>query len=117
MILYDLYDLYDLYGLYDLYDVYDVYDFYALYRCFIAFQEKTRVYPLHGSLSTSEQKTIFDVPPLGVRKIVVSTNIAETSITIEDCVFVVDSCRVKGKRGGGEGGGGRGGGALLCCLP
>ncbi|CAM9879111.1 unnamed protein product, partial [Laminaria digitata] len=61
-------------------------------------QEKTRVYPLHGSLSTSEQKTIFDVPPRGVRKIVVSTNIAETSITIEDCVFVVDSCRVKENR-------------------
>ncbi|CAB1116380.1 unnamed protein product [Ectocarpus sp. CCAP 1310/34] len=59
-------------------------------------KEKTRVYPLHGSLSTSDQKAIFEVPPKGVRKIVVSTNIAETSITIEDCVFVVDSCKVKG---------------------
>ncbi|CAM9851871.1 unnamed protein product, partial [Ectocarpus fasciculatus] len=58
-------------------------------------EEKTRVYPLHGSLSTTDQKAIFEVPPKGVRKIVVSTNIAETSITIEDCVFVVDSCRVK----------------------
>lgn len=56
------------------------------------------MYPLHGSLSTTEQKAIFEVPPRGVRKIVVSTNIAETSITIEDCVFVVDSCRVKGAR-------------------
>lgn len=54
------------------------------------------MYPLHGSLSTAEQKAIFEVPPRGIRKIVVSTNIAETSITIEDCVFVVDSCRVKG---------------------
>ncbi|CAM9664605.1 unnamed protein product, partial [Hapterophycus canaliculatus] len=61
-------------------------------------QDKTRVYPLHGSLSTTEQKAIFEVPPAGVRKIVVSTNIAETSITIEDCVFVVDSCRVKENR-------------------
>lgn len=57
------------------------------------------MYPLHGSLSTSDQKAIFDVPPAGVRKIVVSTNIAETSITIEDCVFVVDSGRVKGRSG------------------
>lgn len=41
------------------------------------------VYPLHSSLSTAEQTAVFDVPPEGVRKIVVSTNIAETSITIE----------------------------------
>jgi ATP-dependent RNA helicase DHX36 len=41
------------------------------------------VYPLHSSLSTAEQTAVFNVPPEGVRKIVVSTNIAETSITIE----------------------------------
>ena len=71
--------------------------FFSLSRnSLLPLQEKTRVYPLHGSLSTTEQKAIFDVPPRGIRKIVVSTNIAETSITIEDCVFVVDSCRVKG---------------------
>ena len=41
------------------------------------------IYPLHSSLSTAEQTAVFDKPPNGVRKIVVSTNIAETSITIE----------------------------------
>ena len=56
------------------------------------------IYPLHSSLSTSEQTKVFDVPPDGVRKIVVSTNIAETSITIEDVVYVVDSGRVKENR-------------------
>ncbi|CAM9706751.1 unnamed protein product, partial [Phaeothamnion confervicola] len=61
-------------------------------------RSRTRVFPLHGSLSTAEQVAIFEVPPHGVRKIVVSTNIAETSITIEDVVFVVDSCRVKENR-------------------
>jgi ATP-dependent RNA helicase DHX36 len=59
---------------------------------------KCLIYPLHSSLSTAEQVAIFEVPPEGVRKIVVSTNIAETSITIEDVVYVVDAGRVKENR-------------------
>jgi HrpA-like RNA helicase len=42
-----------------------------------------RIYPLHSSLSTADQVAVFEVPPPGVRKIVLSSNIAETSITIE----------------------------------
>lgn len=38
-----------------------------------------------------DQKAIFQQPPLGVRKIVLATNIAETSITVNDIVHVVDS--------------------------
>jgi hypothetical protein len=46
-------------------------------------ESQTVIYPLHSSLSTAEQTAIFQVPPKGVRKVVVATNIAETSITIE----------------------------------
>jgi len=50
---------------------------------------------LHGSLSPREQNAVFDHAPGGKRKIVLATNIAETSITIDDCTVVVDTCRVK----------------------
>ncbi|KAG0677570.1 hypothetical protein C6P42_000829 [Pichia californica] len=51
--------------------------------------------PLHSALSSQEQKKIFQNPPFGKRKIIASTNIAETSITIPDAVVVIDSGRVK----------------------
>lgn len=53
------------------------------------------VLPLHASLSSNEQRKVFKSPPKGLRKVVVSTNVAETSITIPDVVAVVDSGRVK----------------------
>ena len=57
--------------------------------------DKHRVLPLHSALSPQEQRECFKVPPRGVRKIVVATNVAETSVTIEDVVVVIDSGRVK----------------------
>ncbi|KAE8077239.1 hypothetical protein FH972_015819 [Carpinus fangiana] len=49
----------------------------------------------HGSMASSEQRLIFDEPDDGVRKIVLATNIAETSITINDVVFVIDCGKAK----------------------
>ncbi|KAF3959968.1 hypothetical protein CMV_015273 [Castanea mollissima] len=49
----------------------------------------------HGSMATSEQKLIFEKPPANVRKIVLATNMAEASITINDVVFVVDCGKAK----------------------
>ena len=54
-----------------------------------------RVLPLYGSLSSKDQRKIFERPPKGVRKIVVATNIAETSVTIDDVRYVVDTGRAK----------------------
>ncbi|SGZ49548.1 CIC11C00000004207 [Sungouiella intermedia] len=51
--------------------------------------------PLHSALSSKDQTKVFRNPPRGSRKIVVSTNIAETSITIPDCVVVIDGGRSK----------------------
>lgn len=51
--------------------------------------------PLHASLQSSEQRLVFKKPPSGKRKVVAATNVAETSITIEDIVAVIDTGRVK----------------------
>ncbi|XP_063963631.1 probable ATP-dependent RNA helicase DHX34 isoform X2 [Lytechinus pictus] len=53
------------------------------------------VLPLHSSLSVAEQDKAFDIAPEGVRKCIVSTNIAETSVTIDGVRFIVDSGKVK----------------------
>ena len=44
------------------------------------------VIPMHSSLSPKEQKRAFMKPKHGCQKIILATNIAETSITIDDCV-------------------------------
>ena len=54
-----------------------------------------KLYPLHSRMPTAEQREIFQPPPPGLRKIIVSTVIAETSVTVEDVVFVVDPGRTK----------------------
>jgi ATP-dependent RNA helicase DHX57 len=51
--------------------------------------------PLHASLQSSEQRRVFPHAPPGKRKVIVATNVAETSITIDDIVAVIDTGRVK----------------------
>ena len=51
--------------------------------------------PLHASLMPTEQRRVFLAPPKGKRKVIAATNVAETSITIEDVVAVIDCGKVK----------------------
>lgn len=49
------------------------------------------VLPLYSSLPRADQDLVFSPTPRGKRKVVISTNIAETSLTLEGVVYVVDS--------------------------
>lgn len=49
------------------------------------------IFPLYGALSLDEQRKAIDAPDAGRRKLVLTTNIAETSLTIEGVSVVVDS--------------------------
>eukprot|EP00928_Gymnodinium_smaydae_P070037 TRINITY_DN5397_c0_g4_i1.p1 TRINITY_DN5397_c0_g4~~TRINITY_DN5397_c0_g4_i1.p1 ORF type:complete len:1912 (+),score=496.69 TRINITY_DN5397_c0_g4_i1:159-5738(+) len=49
------------------------------------------VLPLHSTLAKEDQQKIFQRPPTGRTKIILSTNIAESSVTIDDVLVVVDA--------------------------
>ena len=63
------------------------------------FQDESKylILPLHSGIPSQDQRLVLQLPPNGMRKIVLSTNIAETSITIEDIAFVVDTGKAKEK--------------------
>jgi len=61
-------------------------------------EQREWVLALHGGLAAEEQKRVFLRPPRGVFKVVLATNVAETSITIDDVGFVIDTGRVKEER-------------------
>ncbi|KAF2088532.1 P-loop containing nucleoside triphosphate hydrolase protein [Saccharata proteae CBS 121410] len=63
-----------------------------------AFGTDWLIYPLHSTIASEDQQAAFLVPPPGVRKIVLATNIAETGITIPDVTCVIDTGKHKEMR-------------------
>lgn len=56
-----------------------------------ALDEHTDLYPLHGGLTGNQQDQAIRPAPVGRRKIVLATDIAETSLTLDGISLVVDS--------------------------
>ncbi|KAF8443043.1 P-loop containing nucleoside triphosphate hydrolase protein [Boletus edulis BED1] len=56
------------------------------------------IVPLYSLLPSDKQMRVFESPPPGYRLVVVSTNVAETSLTIPGIRYVVDCGRAKERR-------------------
>lgn len=55
------------------------------------------ILPIYSQLPSDLQAKIFEPAPQGTRKCIVSTNIAETSLTVDGIIYVIDSGYVKMK--------------------
>ncbi|KAJ9070858.1 hypothetical protein DSO57_1003321 [Entomophthora muscae] len=53
------------------------------------------VLPLHSAVSPEEQRLVFEEVPENRIKVVLATNVAETGITINDAVYVIDTGKVR----------------------
>eukprot|EP00929_Paragymnodinium_shiwhaense_P106647 TRINITY_DN7220_c0_g1_i1.p1 TRINITY_DN7220_c0_g1~~TRINITY_DN7220_c0_g1_i1.p1 ORF type:complete len:696 (-),score=153.23 TRINITY_DN7220_c0_g1_i1:408-2495(-) len=69
----------------------------ALIRDGVSDEDAIDVLPLYSSLPMQQQRRVFPPAEEGVRKVIVATNIAETSLTIDGVVYVVDPGLVKQK--------------------
>ena len=59
------------------------------------FKDSAIALPLHGKLTEDDTKRVFEPAPANKRKIIFSTNVAETSVTIDGVRHVVETGMVK----------------------
>ena len=72
----------------------DIFSFFVS-RDLLSNDSSLLVLMLHSQMMSLDQRQIFRPPPRGLRKVILATNIAETSITVVDVVFVIDSGKLK----------------------
>ena len=61
-------------------------------------ESKFRILLLHFSISSTDHSAVFDNVPEDCRKIILATNIAETSVTNPDVKYVVDTGKLREER-------------------
>lgn len=68
-----------------------IHEIQQMYKKLEAWEESNEVkwlkMPLHSGITSEEQQTVFNVPPENYRKIILSTNIAESSVTVPDIKY------------------------------
>lgn len=67
-------------------------------RTDVPFKAPMHIVPLYSLLPSDRQMKVFEPPPPGHRLVVVSTNVAETSLTIPNIRYVIDCGRVKERK-------------------
>lgn len=70
----------------------------SFYGCDFRDSTKFRIHILHSSVTREAQEEVFNPLPEGCRRIILSTTIAETSVTIPDVRFVVDTGKLREAR-------------------
>lgn len=56
-----------------------------------------RVHTLYAAQPSTQQMAVFNPGPENMRKLILSTNIAETSVTISGIKYIIDSGMVKAR--------------------
>ncbi|NXH30124.1 TDRD9 helicase, partial [Myiagra hebetior] len=66
-----------------------------MHSCLSDKYKRWQVYPLHACATLEEQSKVFSATVPGYRKVILATNIAESSVTVPDVKYVIDFCLTK----------------------